>query len=239
MKNLIILILFVNCTQEIKYSYPTPRVRDIFAARASANSIKNSSSFQKQSSCCLAAETTALSHQIHKGKPYSLEMKFATNETKVDFNEFNPPKLNYVTECISRINDFEECYCLVKSQKKELQKEFIGNETDQGWINSSTYKMIAESKASENAISKNSPSMKETSCIEASYLTALHSMYASIAKEKDLNLTEFKIKTNLPEVYLKSCESKDGFANCSCELYLYEYDLKEKLFKEMKNQNSK
>ena len=239
MKILIILFLFANCTQEIKYSYPSPRVRDTFAARASANAIKNTSSYQKQSSCCNAAETTALSHQARKGKPYTLEMNFTTNETKVEFSEPNPPKLNYITECISRMNDFEECYCFIKSEKKELSSDFIGNEKDTGWINSSTYKMITEAKASENAIQKNSPSMLETTCLEASYLSSLHSMYASIAKEKELNLTEFKIKTNLPEAYLKSCESKNGYKNCKCEFYLYEYDLKEKLFREMKMQNSK
>jgi hypothetical protein len=137
--------------------------------------------------------------------------------------------------CVDRINQFEECFCIAdipNAGNPELDKE-IEKSDDNGWISPNTYKLKIKSKASENAISKNSLSMKENTCIETAYLSGISSMLFGLKDELKLNSSSVKIKARLPYLYMKSCISNDGFSTCECDLAFHEPDLKNRLISEL------
>lgn len=212
----LIVFLSENCASS-KYQSNSFRILTVGSGRASEKAIQSNSPNMKQSTCCDASELIAKSNSNFLNTTVEIrgdEQNFSLNVT----TKGKLQTMGLVSDCRSSQNEFEECTCELKSDAKSSANPKI-NTSKTGWVDNSTFYMISEGKASENAISKNSQAMREASCIESARVNALGHLILSAGKKGTRDLTNLNNKFNLPPVYFRTCISpEDDYKRCKCEI---------------------
>ena len=227
--NLKNLFLFLTFFFSILYASDTYRLEVKGFGRASEDAIRLKTYLGKKLSCTEAARLNALQNSsidgniLLQGSPESPEIQFSTAGKLPPFFFFF---------CRSVKNDYEECICKLKIKKDPPLKTTRVTSRGEGWIDEDNYETLSEGRASSKAIEKESPAMKETTCVEAARLSAVGKMFSDIAREKGIR--HYNIRIQSPQIWLKSCESTDNeFAKCRCKVMLYAKGLKDRVEKAM------
>lgn len=197
--------------------------------RASDISIIGKNYKKKQSTCCTAAEMDAISYSSSIQSTVSVRGKLKKSNILFESSGIVKPTK---TECISTLNDYEECKTTITfdSTTKTVGSVKRGN----GWEDDDTYHIESKGRASRKAIDKSSYAMKETTCIESSKLNAIGNMIADVAKENNRNTENLNIKMKSPQIWINSCQSlENDFETCVCDILLVEKNLKQKVLSEL------
>ncbi|MCB1179810.1 MAG: hypothetical protein KDK36_19695 [Leptospiraceae bacterium] len=234
--NVLTLLFLLNCASKSIYEYPSYTINGYYAGRASDSAIEKGSTLMKQSTCCSAAEISA-KYNVLKNKGEFIMS--GNSDDKSFLIEGNGSIRGTEYRCVDRKNQFEECICIAdipNNKNPQVDKE-IKKSDSTGWISPNTYRVKTNASASERAISKDSRSMKENSCVEAAYTSGISEMLFGLRDELKINSPSIKIKARLPFLYMKSCRSEDNFSTCSCDLAFHEIGLKDRLINELSKKN--
>lgn len=241
MKKIILSIslFIISCSGKYNYKYDRYTINTIFTGRASEKAIEKDSLAMKQSTCCEGAQLNSKMITLRNYSDFVLDGNRETNT----FSIFGNGKIIQIedSKCLDRKNNFEECYCILDIQNKYndiLEKE-IASSSKIRWITNNTYIIESKGKALNKAIDKKSLAMKESSCIDAAQTNGIKSMIFDLQEEVQNDKKTVNLKTRLPMIYLKYCESDNDFTDCNCKYALYEEGLKERFTKELKESKIK
>lgn len=234
---LLACITVISCSGKYNYKYDKYTINGVFTGRASEKAIERDSLNMKKSTCCEGTELSAKMIILRSSSEFVLTGDREANS----FNISGNGKVVRIdeTKCEDRKNNFEECYCVleIKNRHNEiLEKEVLESGAKTGWISNNTYTILSKGGASPKAKEKQSQAMKEATCIDSSQTNAIKSMIFDLQDEIQKDKKTVNIKTRLPSIYLKSCESANYYEDCSCKFAFHEEGIKEKLSAELKKE---
>jgi hypothetical protein len=232
---LIVLLFSISCASpKMSYRYSQYTINELHAARASESAIGKDSMIMKKTSCCAAAKDSAQMSVLKNKSEFIITGNRQNDSLKIVGNG-SVPNVNY--NCIDRKNQFEECFCVAVIPNKSnpvIDAEIKNSQLISGWVSPNTYRSQVSARASQKAISVNSISMKENTCIEAAYNAGIRNMLFGLMEEQKIANPNLEIKSRLPFLYMKSCDSKNDFLDCTCDLAFHEAGLKDRFIKELK-----
>lgn len=232
-----VAVFLSSCSGKYNYKYDKYTINGVFTGRASEKAIERDSLNMKRTTCCEGTELSAKMVTLRSNSEFTLTGERETNT----FNVSGNGKIIQISDskCEDRKNNFEECYCIldIKGKHNEiLEKEVFESGKKSGWISNNTYIVESKGNASPKAKEKQSQAMKEATCIDSSQTNAIKSMVFDLQDEILKDKKTVALKTRLPSIYLKSCESVNNYENCNCKFAFHEEGIKEKLSAELKKE---
>ncbi|HRG75982.1 MAG TPA: hypothetical protein PLX69_15590 [Leptospiraceae bacterium] len=236
-KILLACMITISCSGKYNYKYEKYTINGVYTGRASERAIENDSFTMKKSTCCDGVELSAKMVTLRSNSEFTLNGNRESNQ----FNILGNGKIIQIMEskCESRINNFEECYCLldIANQHNDiLEKEVASSDLKNGWISNNTFLFESKGSSTSRAKEKQSAAMKEATCIDSSQTNAIKSMIFDLQDEIQKDKKTINLKTKLPSIYLKSCESSNSYEDCNCKFAFHEEGVKDRLSTELNKQ---